>query len=94
MENIVADFLDYLTGVKNYSSHTRTAYESDVRDFLGFMNALTARHHFHRTYRVLIQYAFVHSWLIASVVVCRPNRRRVHCHHCVGFINSWQKITG
>ncbi len=36
MENIVADFLDYLTGVKNYSSHTRTAYESDVRDFLAF----------------------------------------------------------
>ncbi|MBS7386571.1 MAG: site-specific integrase, partial [Alphaproteobacteria bacterium] len=36
MENIVADFLDYLTGVKNYSSHTRTAYENDVRDFLGF----------------------------------------------------------
>ncbi len=36
MENIVADFLDYLTGVKNYSSHTRTAYESDVRDFLTF----------------------------------------------------------
>ena len=36
MENIVAGFLDYLTGVKNYSFHTRTAYESDVRDFLTF----------------------------------------------------------
>lgn len=36
MENAVTDFLGYLTGVKNYSPHTATAYESDIRDFLAF----------------------------------------------------------
>ena len=36
MENAVAEFLEYLSGVKNYSSHTATAYETDVRDFLDF----------------------------------------------------------
>ena len=36
MENAVAEFLEYLSGVKNYSSHTATAYEKDVRDFLNF----------------------------------------------------------
>ncbi len=36
MENAVAEFLEYLTGVKNYSPHTATAYETDVRDFLAF----------------------------------------------------------
>ncbi len=36
MENAVAEFLEYLSGVKNYSPHTTTAYETDIRDFLGF----------------------------------------------------------
>ena len=36
MENTVAEFLEYLSGVKNYSPHTMTAYETDVRDFLDF----------------------------------------------------------
>jgi integrase/recombinase XerC len=36
MENAVAEFLEYLSGVKNYSPHTATAYETDVRDFLDF----------------------------------------------------------
>ncbi len=36
MENAVAEFLEYLLGVKNYSSHTAAAYEIDIRDFLSF----------------------------------------------------------
>ena len=36
MENAVAEFMEYLTGIKNYSPHTATAYETDVRDFLDF----------------------------------------------------------
>lgn len=36
MDDAVAEFLEYLTCVKNYSSHTATAYETDVRDFLAF----------------------------------------------------------
>lgn len=36
MENAVAEFLEYLSGVKNYSPHTTTAYETDIRDFLNF----------------------------------------------------------
>lgn len=36
MDNAVAEFLEYLSGVKNYSPHTATAYEIDVRDFLNF----------------------------------------------------------
>ena len=36
MNEIVAEFIDYLRGVKNYSPHTATAYENDVRDFIDF----------------------------------------------------------
>lgn len=36
MNEIVAEFIDYLRGVKNYSPHTATAYENDVRDFIVF----------------------------------------------------------
>lgn len=36
MNDIVVEFIEYLTGVKNYSPHTATAYENDVRDFIGF----------------------------------------------------------
>jgi integrase/recombinase XerC len=36
MENAIAEFLEYLSGVKNYSPHTMTAYETDIRDFLNF----------------------------------------------------------
>lgn len=37
MDNIVADFIEYLTGTKNYSSHTATAYQSDIYEFIKFM---------------------------------------------------------
>lgn len=36
MNEIVAEFIDYLRGVKNYSPHTATAYENDVHDFIDF----------------------------------------------------------
>ncbi len=36
MEQTVVEFIDYLTGVKNYSPHTATAYQNDILDFLSF----------------------------------------------------------
>lgn len=36
MNEYVADFIEYLTQTKNYSVHTATAYETDVRDFIAF----------------------------------------------------------
>ena len=36
MNDIVADFLKYLSGVKKYSPHTVSAYEMDISDFLCF----------------------------------------------------------
>lgn len=36
MNEIVADFIDYLLHTKNYSAHTATAYNIDIRDFLTF----------------------------------------------------------
>ncbi len=36
MNEIVVEFIDYLTQTKNYSSHTATAYDTDIRDFLLF----------------------------------------------------------
>jgi integrase/recombinase XerC len=36
MNNVIAEFTDYLLNTKNYSIHTCTAYETDIRDFLKF----------------------------------------------------------
>ena len=36
MNEIVGEFIEYLTGTKNYSEHTATAYEIDIREFLKF----------------------------------------------------------
>ena len=36
MEEQVAAFMDSLTQTKNYSVHTATAYETDIRDFIKF----------------------------------------------------------
>ena len=36
MNDAVAEFIDYLTQTKNYSVHTATAYETDIRDFIKF----------------------------------------------------------
>lgn len=38
MNDTIVDFIDYLTDVKHYSSHTASAYETDVRDFVVFFN--------------------------------------------------------
>lgn len=36
MNDIIADFTDYLLNTKNYSTHTVTAYENDISDFINF----------------------------------------------------------
>ena len=41
MNEIIADFLEYLTGTKNYSSHTAAAYDMDIRDFISFYENYT-----------------------------------------------------
>ena len=37
MNEIIAEFTDYLLNTKNYSTHTATAYENDIRDFMNFL---------------------------------------------------------
>ncbi len=41
MNDAIAIFLSYLTDTKNYSLHTVTAYESDIRDFVSFYERFT-----------------------------------------------------
>ena len=36
MNEVIAEFVDYLLNTKNYSTHTASAYESDIRDFINF----------------------------------------------------------
>ena len=36
MQDVVNEFLEYLTQTKKYSSHTAVAYENDINDFLRF----------------------------------------------------------
>lgn len=36
MNELVADFIDYLLNTKQYSTHTAAAYEADIRDFISF----------------------------------------------------------
>ncbi|MBQ0013182.1 MAG: tyrosine recombinase XerC [Proteobacteria bacterium] len=38
MDDVIADFIDYILHTKNYSGHTANAYETDVRDFIKFYN--------------------------------------------------------
>lgn len=37
MNEIIAEFTDYLLNTKNYSTHTVSAYETDIRDFIKFI---------------------------------------------------------
>ena len=41
MNDVIMDFLEYLTDTKNYSAHTVTAYESDIRYFISFYERFT-----------------------------------------------------
>lgn len=41
MNEIIAEFKDYLLNTKNYSMHTVSAYESDISDFIGFYKKFT-----------------------------------------------------
>lgn len=41
MNEIIAEFRDYLLNTKNYSMHTVSAYESDISDFIGFYKKFT-----------------------------------------------------
>ena len=43
MNEIVAEFIEYLTGAKHYSSHTVTAYETDICDFIRFYDNYAGR---------------------------------------------------
>ena len=36
MNDIITEFCDYLLNTKNYSTHTASAYENDIRDFIVF----------------------------------------------------------
>ena len=36
MNEVIAEFVDYLLNTKNYSTHTSAAYESDIHDFTTF----------------------------------------------------------
>ena len=38
MEDVIRAFLEYLSQVKGYSSHTINAYEMDVREFIAFLS--------------------------------------------------------
>lgn len=37
MNDVITEFVDYLLNTKNYSTHTCTAYETDIRDFIKFV---------------------------------------------------------
>ena len=37
MNEILGEFIEYLVGTKNYSEHTATAYETDIHEFLKFL---------------------------------------------------------
>ena len=36
MNNVIAEFVDYLLNTKNYSTHTASAYQNDIHDFVNF----------------------------------------------------------
>ena len=38
MNEVIAEFMDYLLNTKNYSTHTCSAYETDIRDFVEFLS--------------------------------------------------------
>ncbi|MBO4625877.1 MAG: tyrosine recombinase XerC [Alphaproteobacteria bacterium] len=37
MNEYINEFIEYLVGTKNYSNHTATAYETDIREFIKFL---------------------------------------------------------
>lgn len=41
MNDIIAEFIDYLTVTKNYSLHTVSAYNADILDFISFYRQFT-----------------------------------------------------
>ena len=41
MDTAIAEFIQYLIGTKNYSDHTATAYDKDIRDFISFYENFT-----------------------------------------------------
>ena len=48
MNEVVIEFIDYLIQTKNYSSHTASAYDADVRDFLRFYETFSGNPPFPR----------------------------------------------
>lgn len=43
MDEVIAEFLDYLLQTKNYSAYTATAYGADIRDFLKFYEGFSGQ---------------------------------------------------
>ena len=39
MNDIIKEFIEYLVGTKNYSEHTATAYETDIHEFIKFLES-------------------------------------------------------
>ena len=37
MNDVIGEFVDYLLNTKNYSTHTASAYETDIHDFVNFI---------------------------------------------------------
>lgn len=42
MNDTIQEFINYLTQTKNYSAHTASAYENDIRDFVKFYENFTS----------------------------------------------------
>ena len=36
MNDVIAEFVDYLLNTKHYSTYTATSYETDIHDFINF----------------------------------------------------------
>lgn len=62
MNDAIADFINYLLQTKNYSSHTGTAYETDIRDFIKFYTNFTGADVFPKDLSDIDTTAF-RSWL-------------------------------
>ncbi len=62
-------FIDYLQIEKNYSKHTVTAYQKDIRDFLDFVVAT-----FEEDSIIKVQTTYMRSWIVALKEAQLSNR--------------------
>ena len=64
MNEVIAEFINYLTQTKNYSAHTAIAYETDIRDFIKFYENFISADVFVKDLSKVDTIAF-RSWLAA-----------------------------